>query len=64
MIRILIWPWLLLILVLSFSMFPWWYYPLTVVLMIFAYFMDKKLKDKYTYQKPENQAPDDFDPIY
>ena len=64
MIRILIWPWLLLILVLSFSMFPWWYYPLTVVLMIFAYFMDKKLKDKYTYHKPENQAPDDFDPIY
>lgn len=64
MIRILIWPWLLLILVLSFSMFPWWYYPQIVVLMIFAYFMDKKLKDKYTYHKPENQAPDDFDPIY
>ena len=64
MIRFLIWPWLLLILVLSFSMFPWWFIILVVGGSAFAAIMDKRLKDKYTYHKPENQAPDDFDPIY
>ena len=64
MIRILIWPWLLFFFILSFSIFPWWFYPLAFVLFLFAYFMDKKLKEKYMYHKPEDQALDDFDPVY
>ena len=35
-----------------------------MVMFSFAYYMDKKLKDKYTYHKPEDQALDDFDPVY
>ena len=42
MIRILIWPWLLFFFILSFSIFPWWYYPMIFVLFILAIQLDKK----------------------
>ena len=64
MISFLIWPLLLFFFILSFSYLPLWVYPLMMVMFSFAYYMDKKLKDKYTYHKPEDQALDDFDPVY
>ena len=64
MIRILIWPWLLFFFILFISMFPWWFIILVIGGSAFAAIMDKRLKDKYTYHKPEDQAPDDFDPVY
>ena len=40
--KYLIWPWLLFFFILSFSIFPWWFYPMAIVLNIIGILLDKK----------------------
>ena len=42
MIKYMIWPWLLFFFILSFSIFPWWFYPMAIVLNIIGIQLDKK----------------------
>ena len=55
--KFIIWPWLLFFFILSFSIFPWWYYPLMVVMYIIAIQLDKKnAKKRERLRKRNNKA--------
>ena len=55
--KYLIWPWLLFFFILSFSIFPWWFYPMAVVLNIIGILLDKKnAKKRERLRKRNNKA--------
>ena len=55
--KYLIWPWLLFFFILSFSIFPWWAYPLIFVLFILAIQLDKKnAKKRERLRRRNNKA--------
>ena len=65
MVYIGLFAWLIFLIIMFVSMHSWWYILLLVISMIFAAYMDKKTKRWWDQKnkKPDNQAPDDFEPV-